>query len=129
MLSVSPGNVQIGVRPRSINYDGACLPEDLSRKFEEELVALEESLNMPYVTSVERIAEARGEARGQTKGGAAVFLGQLTRICGAMPVDLEQRLYRLSLERLAELGEALLDFRSLDDLRGWLDAHEFSTAD
>ncbi len=105
------------------------LPEDLSRKFEEDLVALEESLNMPYVTSVERIAEARGEARGQTKGGAAVFLGQLTRTCGAMPVDLEQRLYRLSLERLAELGEALLDFRSLDDLRGWLDAHEFSTAD
>jgi hypothetical protein len=29
---------------------------------------LEESLNMPYVTSVERIAEARGEARGKTEG-------------------------------------------------------------
>ncbi len=101
------------------------LPEDLSRKFEEELVVLEESLNMPYVTSVERIAEARG----QTKGGAAVLLGPMTRICGAIPEDLEQRLYRLPIERLAELGEALLDFRSLDDLRAWLDAHEFTTAD
>ena len=40
------------------------LPEDLSQKFEQELSALEESLKMPYVTSVERIAEARGEARG-----------------------------------------------------------------
>jgi hypothetical protein len=113
------------------------LPEDLSGKFEEDLVALEESLNMPYVTSVERIAEARGEARGevrgeargQTKGGAAVLLGQLTRLCGTIPEALEQRLYRLPLERLAELGEALLDFRSLDDLRAWLDAHEFSTSD
>ncbi|MGM0489324.1 MAG: DUF4351 domain-containing protein [Planctomycetota bacterium] len=102
-----------------------CLPEDLSRKFEEDLVALEESLNMPYVTSVERIAEERGE----TKGGASVLLGQLRRICGAMPEDLRQRLYRLPLERLAELGEALLDFRSLDDLRAWLDAHEPSGAD
>ena len=105
------------------------LPEDLSRKFEEELVALEESLNMPYVTSVERIAEARGEERGQTKGGALVFLGQIARICGAMPEDLEQRLYRLPLEGLQKLGEALLDFRSLDDLRAWLDAQEPSVAD
>ena len=40
-----------------------------------------------------------------------------------MPEDLRQRLYRLPLGTLAELGEALLDFRSLDDLRAWLDAH------
>jgi hypothetical protein len=101
------------------------LPEDLSGKFEEDLVALEESLNMPYVTSVERIAEARGEKRGRT----AVLLGLLSRICGAVPEDVEERLYRLPLETLAELGEALLDFRSLDDLCAWLDAHEPSAAD
>jgi hypothetical protein len=71
---------------------------------------MEESLNMPYVTSVERIAEARGERRGQTKGGAAVFLGQLARICGPVPEDVEQRLYRLPLETLAELGEAPVGF-------------------
>jgi hypothetical protein len=99
------------------------LPEDLSRKFEEELVVLEKSLNMPCVTSVERIAEERGEARGQTKGGAVVVSGLLARTCGAVPEDLQQRMYRLPLEGLHELGEALLDFRSLDDLRAWLDAH------
>jgi hypothetical protein len=96
------------------------LPEELSRKFEEDLTALEESLNMPYVTSVERIAEARGEA----KGGAAVLLGPLNRVCGPLPDDLEQRLYRLPLERLKQLGEALLDFRSVPDLQAWLDAIE-----
>jgi hypothetical protein len=53
------------------------LPEDLSRKFEEELVVLEESLDMPYVTSVERIAEERGETRGETKGGVLVLLESL----------------------------------------------------
>jgi hypothetical protein len=97
------------------------VPEDLSGKFEEDLVALEESLNMPYVTSMERIAEARGERQ---RGWAAVFLGQVSRICGAVPEDVQQRLYRLPLETLAELGEALLDFQSLDDLCAWLDAHE-----
>ncbi len=50
------------------------LPEDLSRKFEEELVVLEESLNMPYVTSVERIAEERGEAR-EDKGRSSGSFG------------------------------------------------------
>jgi len=105
------------------------LPEDLSRKFEEELVALEESLNMPYVTSVERIAEARGKQDGKQEGVQSLLLRLLTRICGPVPDDLQQRLYRLPLEGLQELGEALLDFRSLDDLRAWLDAHEPSAAD
>ena len=101
------------------------LPEDLSRKFEEELVVLEESLDMPYVTSVERIAEERGEARG----GAAVLQGQLAQICGSIPDDLQQRLFRLPLDLLTQLGTALLDFRSPDDLRAWLDAHDPSTGD
>jgi hypothetical protein len=99
------------------------LPEDLSRKFEEELVVLEESLDMPYVTSVERIAEERGKQ----EGAQSVLLGQLARICGPLPDDMRQRLNRLPLEQLEELGETLLDFRSLDDLRAWLDSHEQST--
>ena len=95
------------------------LPEDLGRQFEEELTALEESLNMPYVTSVERIAEARGEA----KGWVAVVLKQLTRVCGPLPAEVEQRIRQLPIERLEALAEALLDFRSLQDAQSWLDAH------
>ncbi len=53
------------------------LPEDLSRKFEEDLVALEESLNMPYVTSVERIAEARGKHGGRQRVAQQFFSGNL----------------------------------------------------
>jgi hypothetical protein len=43
------------------------LREDLSRRFEQELTDLEESLNMPYVTSVERIAEARGRTEAESR--------------------------------------------------------------
>jgi hypothetical protein len=69
---------------------------------------------------VERIAEARGEA----KGGATVLLKQLTRVCGSVPEELEQRVRRLSIDRLEALGEAILDFRTLKDVQAWFDAHE-----
>jgi hypothetical protein len=99
------------------------LPEDLSQRFEQELTALEESLNMPYVTSMEQIAEARGEAKGEAKGGANVLLKQLRRVCGSVSEDLEQRVRRLSVDGVEALGEALLDFRSAQDAEAWLDTH------
>ncbi len=99
------------------------LTQDWSQRFEEELKTLEESLNMPYVTSVERIAEARGEARG----GANVLLKPLAKLCGSLPEDTEQRVRKLPLRRLEDLGEALLAFRSLEDLHNWLNAIEART--
>jgi hypothetical protein len=100
------------------------LPDELSQTFEQELSTLEESLAMPYVTSVERIAEARGESRGKVEGGASVLLGQLTKLCGPLPEDLEQRVRQLPIEGLKELGKSLLDFRALPDVQAWLAAHE-----
>ncbi len=96
------------------------LRQDLSQKFEQELAALEGSLNMPHVTSVERIAEARG----RVDGGASVVLVQLARLCGALPEDVKQQVRELPIEALQELGKALFDFRSLPDLQAWLDAHQ-----
>jgi hypothetical protein len=100
------------------------LREDLSRRFEQELTDLEESLNMPYVTSVERIAEARGATRGRTEGVATVLLAQLTRTCGPLPDEFEQRVRELSFESLKELGQAVFDIRSQADLQSWLNARE-----
>ena len=92
------------------------LREDLTERFKQELDQLEESLQMPYVTSVERLAKA--------EGGATVLLKQLTKVCGPLPEGAQQRIHRLSIEQLAELGEALLDFRSLQDLESWFAANE-----
>lgn len=74
---------------------------------------------MPYVTSMERIAE--------TRGGANVLLEAIANLGDSLPEDLEQRVRRLPIERLEALGEALFDFRSLEDVEGWLDAHEKPT--
>ena len=107
------------------------LREDLSRKLHVNLADLEESLSMPYVTSIERIAEergeargeVRGEARGEVKGGASVLLKQLAKRHGPLADDVEQRVRRLALRDLEALAEAVLDFCSAEDLRAWLDAH------
>jgi hypothetical protein len=95
------------------------LPEDLSHKFEQELTSFEESLNMPYVTSVERIAE--------TRGGANVLLKQLAKICGPVPEDIERCVRQLPIERLEALGEAMFDFHSLQDVQAWFDAQDGAT--
>jgi hypothetical protein len=89
------------------------------QRFDHELEALEESLNMPYVTSIERNAEARGKVQG----GASVLLKQLVKVCGPLPSDIEQRIRALPLQQLEALGEALLDFRSVEDHRNWLAAN------
>lgn len=78
---------------------------------------------MPYVTSVERIAEARGRAEGV----ASMLLVQLARTCGPLPDAFEQRVRDLSYESLTELGHAVFDIRSQADLQSWLDAREEST--
>ena len=97
---------------------------DLSRKFEVELADYEKELQMPYVTSVERIAEERGIEKGIEKGreqGSSILvLKQLIRICGEVPKDIETSVRQLSLEQSQNLGEDLLNFKSLDDLRNWL---------
>ncbi len=96
---------------------------DLEERFKQELDQLEESLQMPFVTSVERIAKAEGRTEGRAEGGATVLLKQVTKRWGAPGEKLQQQIQRLPLERLAAFGEALLDFDSLDDLQVWLEAN------
>ena len=100
------------------------LREDLTEQFRQELDQLEESLQMPYVTSVERLAKAEGIAEGRAEGGATVLLKPLTKLYGPLPEEVHQRIHGLSIEQLASLGEALLDFRSLQDLESWFAANE-----
>ncbi|MCE7884170.1 MAG: DUF4351 domain-containing protein [Actinobacteria bacterium ATB1] len=96
------------------------LPENLSVEFVRELSALEEELSMPYVTSVERIAEARGESRGI----ATMLLKVLRRDCGELATEIEQQIRELPLDKLEALGDFALDVHSLEELQAWLNAHE-----
>ena len=45
----------------------------------------------------------------------------LTRKIGSMPISTIDRINSLPIEQLESLGEALLDFGTIDDLTNWLE--------
>ncbi len=87
---------------------------DLEKQFKQELDAFEESQQMPYVTSVERIAKA--------EGAAVVLLELLAERFGTVPEELQQRIQHLRMDQLTGLGKAILRFQAIEDLEAWLDA-------
>jgi Domain of unknown function (DUF4351) len=95
------------------------LPEGLKRTFWEELKTYEEERQMPYITSVEEI----GYDRGLVQGERSLILRQLNRRIGAIPDRMVDRINHLSITRLESLGEALLDFSTIEDLTTWLETH------
>jgi flagellar biosynthesis/type III secretory pathway protein FliH len=64
----------------------------------------------------------QGRDEGRHEEGAALVLRLLRRRVGELSPTQERRIKRLSIEQLEELGEALLDFSSPQDLKKWLSA-------
>lgn len=62
-----------------------------------------------------------GKQVGKQEEAKTFVLRLLTKRFGEVPSDLNSQIARLSLEQLEALGEALLDFVSLDDLAVWLE--------
>lgn len=92
------------------------LPEEVEQAFQVELEEFEEARKMKYVTTIERMAEARGEARG----GKSMILRLLNRRFGGISPVLTEKMEKLSIAQLETLGELILDFTTIDDLELWL---------
>ena len=67
----------------------------------------------------ERQTEERGIQQGAERE-ARLILRLLSRRVGELPDSLRSQINVLSLSQLESLGEALLDFTSLSDLKAWL---------
>jgi hypothetical protein len=104
------------------------LRDDLDDRFQDELIALEERLETPHLTSLERRwmarGEAMGEAMGEVKGRAELLLTLFRKLHGTVPQEVEARIRNLSRDRLETLGEAVLDLKSISELEAWLDSTE-----
>lgn len=61
---------------------------------------------------------------GRQQEALAFVLRLLTRRFGTVDPDLQSRVQRLSSDQLEELGEALLDFSTTQDLVAWLQTHQ-----
>ncbi len=67
--------------------------------------------------------EQIGEQRGRTEEARSLILRQLTRRIGQVSSAMRSQVQALSLVQLESLGEALLDFTSVEDLSAWLRSH------
>jgi predicted transposase YdaD len=59
----------------------------------------------------------------QQQGEAEIVIRQLKRRCGTLSTSLAEQVRSLSIPELESLGEALLDFQSIDDLSFWFKNH------
>ena len=58
--------------------------------------------------------------QGQQQGEATLVLRLLTRRVGQLTPEMRSQIQQLRVAQLEELGEALLDFSSMQDLTDWL---------
>jgi len=62
----------------------------------------------------------QGIQQGRQQGEAYLLIRQLQRRFGEIPQNLQETIRNLPVERLEDLGLALLDFNTLTDLENWL---------
>jgi len=99
------------------------LPEDLDREFWQQVRQIEEEKQMRYVTSVERRAIEQGIEQGIDREVSFV-VRLLDRRFGKLDETLVERVRRLPIDRVEELGENLFDFETEADVQNWLDRLE-----
>ncbi|MBW4512111.1 MAG: DUF4351 domain-containing protein [Scytonematopsis contorta HA4267-MV1] len=92
------------------------LPKALETQFWQEFKQFEQERSMTYITTGERI----GYERGQQELGQSLVLRQLKKRLGELPESVLTNIQALSVTQLEALGEALLDFTTIEDLHNWL---------
>jgi hypothetical protein len=96
------------------------LPPKLEAAFRNELETYERGKNMPYISTIERMGEAKGEAKGKVDLISLLLEHQV----GAISPETVEELKKLPLERLDRLALELREFTSLADLTAWIDRHD-----
>lgn len=86
------------------------------RQLQQELQTL-----LPTEREAVMVLMTQWERKGREEGKRELVMRQLTRKLGSLPANLEARIATLPTEHLELLGEALLDFTTVDELVAWLD--------
>lgn len=107
------------------------LPPKLAQRLQQEVYDYEEHNKMPFLARFERVAMQQGLEQGleqglgigMEKGMRQLTLRQLASRIGALSDRVQKQVSQLSPEQVEQLGVALLDFQSKNDLTNWLKAH------
>jgi predicted transposase/invertase (TIGR01784 family) len=96
----------------------------LSRREIEAMLNLSELKQTRVYQEAKQEGREEGQQEGRQEGQLTLIVRQLTRRFGTLEPEVQAQVQELSLNRLEELGEALLDFSSAADLADWLQAHQ-----
>lgn len=101
------------------------LPQDEERLFQAELERIEKESQMPYLSSIERLAKEDGHKEGLLQGRqegldllSRVLVSQLTGKFGTLPSWAKERVASATATQLERWAEAFTSADSLDDLLG-----------
>lgn len=89
------------------------------KNYIEEIIPQEKEQIMQIVTSWME----QGIQQGKTEEALLLVLRLLKKRFGTIDAELESKLSQLTLEKIEELSESLLDFSSYEDLTNWLNLH------
>jgi flagellar biosynthesis/type III secretory pathway protein FliH len=98
-------------------------PEE-KKRIEEQLARIEPRQQegvMQIVTSWMEEGIEQGIEQGKKQGELALLNRLLNRRFGLLSPQLQERIDNLSIAQLEELGEALLDFTTIEDLEAWFE--------
>jgi hypothetical protein len=96
------------------------LPPELEEAFREDLQTYERGKNMPYISAIERMGEARGKAEGKAEGKIELLDLLLTDQVGAISPETAEEIKKLPIEQMDRLALDLRSFTSTKDLTNWL---------
>jgi predicted transposase/invertase (TIGR01784 family) len=72
---------------------------------------------MQITTSWHEKGRTEGRMEGRTEGQAQLVLRQLKKLFGEVPADVEEKIKAMRAERIEQLGEALLDVKTIEELK------------
>ncbi|MEW6698234.1 MAG: DUF4351 domain-containing protein [Bacillota bacterium] len=99
------------------------LNQQEQEQFEKEVSRLgkkEAELIMQLTTPWHEKGRIEGRIEGKVEGKVEILLRQLKKRFGEVPEDVEKGIKSLATDRLGEVGEALFDINTLDELRKML---------
>jgi predicted transposase YdaD len=80
-------------------------------------------------TRVYQDAKAEGVSEGRQSEAQTMIIRLLSRRFGTLSAEVNEVVAKLPLEKLEDLGEALLDFQEIGDLMSWLETNYPNSSD
>ncbi|ABI68071.1 conserved hypothetical protein [Syntrophomonas wolfei subsp. wolfei str. Goettingen G311] len=89
------------------------------KKLEEEMGKIDEK-EAKRMLEITTSWEEKGRVKGKAEGQASILLRQLKKKFGFLPVEMENSVMSMPVEKLQELAEAIFDLETIDDVNSFI---------